>query len=72
MYDWNKSTTPQVITIFSAPNYCDSYKNKGAIILFEKNTVNVKPFSQQNHPYVLPDFMDIFSWSIPFLAEKVI
>lgn len=32
---WRNKKFPEVITIFSAPNYCDSYKNKGAIIKFE-------------------------------------
>jgi hypothetical protein len=36
MYKWNtKSPFPTVITIFSAPNYCDTYKNKGAVIKFD-------------------------------------
>jgi serine/threonine-protein phosphatase 5 len=29
----------QVITVFSAPNYCDQMKNKGAYILFKENMV---------------------------------
>jgi len=33
MSRWNGATKfPAVITIFSAPNYCDVYKNKGAVI----------------------------------------
>jgi serine/threonine-protein phosphatase 2B catalytic subunit len=36
MHKWNgPSEFPVVITIFSAPNYCDVYNNKGAIIKFE-------------------------------------
>ena len=36
MHRWNgPSDFPVVITIFSAPNYCDVYNNKGAIIKFE-------------------------------------
>ena len=36
MHLWNgKSDFPAVITIFSAPNYCDVYNNKGAVIKFE-------------------------------------
>jgi serine/threonine-protein phosphatase 2B catalytic subunit len=36
MHRWNGgSDFPVVITIFSAPNYCDVYNNKGAVIKFE-------------------------------------
>ena len=36
MYKWNgPNEFPAVITIFSAPNYCDVYNNKGAVIKFE-------------------------------------
>ncbi len=42
MHKWNgPSEFPTVITIFSAPNYCDVYNNKGAIIKFESNTLNI-------------------------------
>ena len=35
MHKWNGNEQfPAVITIFSAPNYCDAYKNKGAVIKF--------------------------------------
>ena len=33
MYHWGgEKQFPTVITIFSAPNYCDFYNNKGAVI----------------------------------------
>ena len=36
MHRWNGSSDfPAVITIFSAPNYCDVYNNKGAVIKFD-------------------------------------
>ena len=36
MHRWNGGGDfPLVITIFSAPNYCDVYNNKGAVIKFE-------------------------------------
>lgn len=40
MYKWNGADKfPAVITIFSAPNYCDFYNNKGAVIKFEVNQI---------------------------------
>ena len=42
MHRWNGGQDfPVVITIFSAPNYCDVYNNKGAVIKFENNTLNI-------------------------------
>ena len=41
-----------VITVFSAPNYCDSMGNKGAIIQLKKNNIKIKQFSCAWHPPV--------------------
>ena len=72
MYNWNPQLGfPSVITVFSAPNYCDVYNNKGAVILFRDNTVNIKQFKFSPHPFILPNFMNAFNWSIPFVSEKI-
>ncbi len=31
-YNWLNRDAPQAITVFSAPNYCNSYGNKGAVM----------------------------------------
>ena len=72
MQFWNGPDFPSVITIFSAPNYCDCYKNKGAIIKFDNSTLNIQQYNYSKHPYVLPDFMDVFAWSVPFVMEKIV
>eukprot|EP00792_Barthelona_sp_PAP020_P005656 TRINITY_DN2747_c0_g2_i1.p1 TRINITY_DN2747_c0_g2~~TRINITY_DN2747_c0_g2_i1.p1 ORF type:complete len:485 (+),score=127.26 TRINITY_DN2747_c0_g2_i1:77-1531(+) len=63
---------PTVITLFSAPNYMDTYKNKGAVLMVSQQKVKFKQLNHVSHPYWLPSFLDVFSWSIPFAAESVI
>lgn len=73
MYKWNgPQEFPLVITLFSAPNYCDVYNNKAAVIALERGALNIKQFNYSAHPYMLPEFMDVFAWSLPFVVEKVL
>ena len=72
MHRWGaKESFPYVITIFSAPNYCGSYKNKASVLILKGGSLQLKQYSDTQPRYQLPDGLDLFSWSLPFLAEKV-
>jgi serine/threonine-protein phosphatase 2B catalytic subunit len=73
MHRWSGSAAfPSVITVFSAPNYCGSYKNKGAVVLIENDKMNIKQYKNVQEPFQLPNGLDLFTWSLPFLADKVV
>lgn len=61
---------PSVITIFSAPNYLDVYHNRGAVLKYANKNITIRQYNSSAHPYWLPNFMDAFTWSLPFVGAK--
>ena len=72
MHKFGKSNAfPTCITVFSAPNYCGSYGNRGAIIILKENNLKLQTYTQDEGNFRLLDGHNLFSWSMPFLADKV-
>jgi len=66
-----KRNFPSVITIFSAPNYLDVYHNRGAILKYANKNITIRQYNSTSHPFWLPNFMDAFTWSLPFVGLKI-
>ena len=40
-------------------------------MILKDEKISIKQYDQSDHPYHLPDQIDVFSCSMPFLADKV-
>lgn len=68
-YVWQNHEFPQVVTLFSAPNYCGTYANKGAIIKLNNNELQVLQYNFTPKPDMLLQLGDAFSWSLPLVSK---
>jgi len=64
-------SVPMAFTVFSAPNYCDYYANKAAYIKFMPNKYEIYQLEAVAHPYWLPDFQNVFAFSIDYVLDSV-
>merc|ERR1712100_55844 len=62
---------PLVITLFSAPNYCDIYENWGAWITLTNTGYTFGQIAWSEHPYWLPRFQNALNFTFPFVLENL-
>ncbi|KAK6090708.1 hypothetical protein P3W45_000431 [Vairimorpha bombi] len=67
----NYEEFPSLITLFSAPNYCDEYKNKGSFLYFDGTSMNIRTYEEVTHPKLLLNNLDGVNWTFPFISEKI-
>jgi serine/threonine-protein phosphatase 2B catalytic subunit len=66
------SQFPVLISLFSAPNYCDVYNNTAALIIYDHQR-NFRPvyFRHVSHPFVLPNHENAFEFGHRLLETYV-
>lgn len=62
---------PCMISVFSAPNYCGSFENMGAVVKIGEEIQFTKFFCSPC-PYALPNAASAFTWSAPFMVKNVV
>lgn len=72
LHKWfGETELPPVITIFSAPNYCDFYNNKGAVMILKQKKMEIRQVEGSDHPFYLPNNINLFEWSIPYVIARL-
>lgn len=66
-----RENIPSVHTVFSAPNYCDTYSNLGSILYYDNGRYEIKNYEWIAHPYVNKNYIDVISQTFSFVSEKV-
>lgn len=51
LHKWNEDAVPVMCTVFSAPNYCGVYQNKGAVLTVGRKNFTLKAFDVVPSPY---------------------
>mmetsp|Transcript_29884 Transcript_29884/g.33353 ORF Transcript_29884/g.33353 Transcript_29884/m.33353 type:complete len:550 (+) Transcript_29884:1-1650(+) len=65
---------PMVITVFSAPNYCDYYGNTAAFLRVGNNKVAATDFiqfSEVEHPFWFPSCANAVDYTIMHVLERI-
>jgi len=57
------------LTVFSAPNYAESYENFSAFMRFNDDKYEFEQCSWTAQPFYLPQFANVFNYSMPFVFE---
>jgi serine/threonine-protein phosphatase 2B catalytic subunit len=65
-----KTGFPSVMTLFSTSNYLSVYNDKAAMVKYEADMFSIRQFNSMPHLYWLPNFMDAFNGSLPFVGEN--